>query len=215
MNKAIISADVINSKKLSLKSRKQLPERIEDLMNKFLGKEGRYSMERGDFIQVEVPPAQGLSMLLLLKTRLNSMGSGPKILKQENKTVDIRISLGIGNVDLKGKTVGLSDGPAYQLSGRGLDQIKSNRQTLIMQCEDKDFNEELRVMAASLEFITNKWTKGSAEIISLLIEGKKEMEIAEILKISQSAVNQRKKTAGWEVINMMLQRYEMKTGNLK
>ncbi len=215
MNRAVISADIINSKKLSIKWRKLLPDRIEELMNRFLQKDGRYSMERGDFVQVEISPRQGLAMLLLLKTGLNAMGSGSRVIKQENRVVDIRISLGIGNVNLKGKTVGLSDGPAYQLSGTGLDQIKNNRQTIIMQCEEKDFNEELRVMAASLEFITNKWTRGSAEIISLLIEGKKEVEIAEILKISQSAVNQRKKTAGWEVINMMLQRYDMKTSNLK
>ena len=215
MNRAVISADIINSKKLSLRWRKQLPDRIGELMSKFLQKDDRYSMERGDFIQVEVSPKKGLAMVLLLKTRLNAMASGTKVSKQENKMVDIRISLGIGDVNLKGKTVGLSDGLAYQLSGTGLDQIKNNRQTLIMQCGEKDFNEELRVMAASLEFITSKWTKGSAEIVSLLIEGKKEMEIAEILKISQSAVNQRKKTAGWEVINMMLQRYDMKTSNLK
>jgi predicted transcriptional regulator len=38
--------------------------------------------------------------------------------------------------------------------------------------------------------------------------GLKEQEIAEKLQITQSAVNQRKKAAGWEAVSVLLQRYQ-------
>ncbi|MGZ5245528.1 MAG: SatD family protein [Flavitalea sp.] len=211
---SVISADLIGSVELSLKWRKQLSVEVEAVMEQVKKQKGRSSFERGDFIQIEVPANEGLKTLLLLKTQINKMGSS-KMVRQENVAADIRISLGIGKVDLEGETVGRSDGPAYHLSGRGIDQLKKSKQVLAIQSSEEDFNEELKVMAASLEFITGKWTKGSAEIISLLISGKKEMEIAEELGISQSAVNQRKKTAGWDVISLMLERFESKTKNLK
>ncbi len=214
MNYAIISADLIGSVKLPLKSRKRLTEEVETVLEQVKQIKGRYSYERGDFIQIEIPAKEGLKTLLLLKTQVNKMGAS-KTVRQEKIEVDIRISLGTGKVDLIGETVGRSDGPAYHLSGRGIDQLKKSKQVLTIQSSEEDFNEELKVMSASLEFITSRWTKGSAEIISLLISGKKEMEIAEELGISQSAVNQRKKTAGWEVISLMLERFESKMKNLK
>lgn len=211
---SVISADLIGSVELPLKARKQLTAEVESVLEQVKLTRGRYSFERGDFIQIEVPAEKGLKTLLLLKTQVNKMGSS-KGVRQENIAVDIRISMGIGKVDLIGKTVGRSDGPAYHLSGRGIDGLKKSKQVLSIQSSEEDFNEELKVMSASLEFITGKWTKGSAEIISLLISGKKEMEIAEELGISQSAVNQRKKTAGWDVISLMLERFESKTKNQK
>lgn len=214
MTYAIISADLIGSVKLPLKSRRRLTEEVETVLEQVKKINGRYSYERGDFIQIEVPAQEGLKTLLMLKTQVNKMGASNTV-RQEKIEVDIRISMGTGKVDLIGETVGRSDGPAYHLSGRGIDQLKKSKQVLTMQSSEEDFNEELKVMSASLEFITGRWTKGSAEIISLLISGKKEMAIAEELGISQSAVNQRKKTAGWEVISLMLERFESKMKNLK
>jgi len=106
---------------------------------------GRYSYERGDFIQIEVPANEGLKTLLLLKTQVNKMGASNTV-RQEKIEVDIRISMGTGRVDLIGETVGRSDGPAYHLSGRGIDQLKKSRQVLSMQSSEQDFNEGLTVI---------------------------------------------------------------------
>lgn len=214
--KAILSADIIGSTELPLPIRSQLAPTVKQAFQALKVKPAiKYSIERGDFIQGEVPAEDGLQYLLLLKAQLNSITDNNQDARQENILVDLRISLALGEVTLSAKTVGESDGPAYQLSGRALDDMKSARQLISLQSTDEDFNDELLVMAKSLEFITARWTKGSAEIVSLLVEGQKEIDIAEKLGISQSAVNQRKKTAGWDVLNAMLNRYKKKSIQLK
>lgn len=214
--KAILSADIIGSTDLPLPIRSQLAPTVKQALKALKAKPPiKYSIERGDFIQAELPAELGLRYLFLLKARLNKLSDGNPEARQENIQVDLRISLALGEVTLDAETVGESDGPAYQLSGRALDEMKAARQLVALQSTNTDFNDELLVMAKSIEFITARWTKGSAEIVSLLVEGQKETDIAEKLGISQSAVNQRKKTAGWDVLNAMLNRYEKKTIQLK
>lgn len=214
--KAILSADIIGSTELPLPIRSQLASTVKQAFGALKAKPAiKYNIERGDFIQAELPAKEGLSYLLLLKAKLNSITDSNQDARQENILVDLRIALALGEVTLSAITVGESDGPAYQLSGRALDEMKSARQLISLQSTDEDFNDELLVMAKSMEYITTRWTKGSAEIVSLLVEGQKEIDIAEKLGISQSAVNQRKKTAGWDVLNAMINRYKKKSIQLK
>lgn len=214
--KAILSADIIGSTELPLPIRSQLASTVKQAFGALKPKPAiKYNIERGDFIQAELPAEEGLSYLLLLKAKLNSITDSNQDARQENILVDLRIALALGEVTLSAITVGESDGPAYQLSGRALDEMKSARQLISLQSTDEDFNDELLVMAKSMEYITTRWTKGSAEIVSLLVEGQKEIDIAEKLGISQSAVNQRKKTAGWDVLNAMINRYKKKSIQLK
>jgi len=56
--------------------------------------------------------------------------------------------------------------------------------------------------------ISDKWSTASAEVIYYLLKDFKETEIASELGISQSAVNQRKKAAGWNGIDILLARYK-------
>ncbi len=214
--RTVLSADIVGSTQLPAALRGQLAETVKAAFTSLKARPKiKYSIGRGDFIQAELPVKEGLRYLLLLKSYLNRLTESDQEVKQEKVFVDARISLAIGAVTLEASTVGESDGPAYQLSGRALDEMKSAKQSISMQCTEPDFNDELYVMAKSLEFITDKWTKGSAEIVSLLLQGKKETDISEQLGISQSAVNQRKKTAGWDILQAMLHRYEKKSVLLK
>lgn len=207
--KAVISADVIGSTQLAPAVRKQVTPAIKKALE-ILRKKGKvkFGIERGDFIQAEIEPGEGLRGVLLLKASLNQIDASSDSSLQSNAEVDIRISLGLGNISLDRSKPGESDGTAYQLSGRGLDQLKSTRQKLLFQCEAEDINQELNTMSKAMEFITDRWTKGSAQVVELFLEGLKEVEIAGRLGISQPAVNQRKKTAGWDVLQAFLERYD-------
>ncbi len=216
--RAVVSADIIGSSELPTSVRKKIPDAVKKAFaaaSKYATrKKTRYEIRRGDFIQAELQPLIGLRSMMLLKANVNQLTNEHQTQKQENILVDLRLSLAVDEVSYSASSVGESDGPAYQLSGRGLDELKPTRHQIVLQTSDVDFNEELEVMARSLEFITSKWTRGSAEIVSLLLQEQKEIEIAAKLGISQSAVNQRKKTAGWEVIQAMLLRFEKKIGVL-
>jgi DNA-directed RNA polymerase specialized sigma subunit len=70
------------------------------------------------------------------------------------------------------------------------------------------FDEQMEPSILLLDAIIQKWTQNAAEIILYLLQDKKEDEIAGLLNISQSAVNQRKKNAQWFAIEKLIQFFE-------
>jgi DNA-directed RNA polymerase specialized sigma subunit len=59
-----------------------------------------------------------------------------------------------------------------------------------------------------LDALIQKWTLNAAELVLYLLQNKKEEEIAGLLNISQSAVNQRKKNAQWFAVEKLIQYFE-------
>ena len=78
-----------------------------------------------------------------------------------------------------------------------------------MKSDNPKLDAELNVAFKLLDTILLSWNITSAELMYWLLMGMTEIEIAEKLKISQSAVNQRKKRAGWYGIEALLERYEI------
>ena len=73
---------------------------------------------------------------------------------------------------------------------------------------NKDFDEQLEPAILLLDALIQKWTLNGAELVLYLLQNKKEEEIAGLLNISQSAVNQRKKNAQWFAIEKLIQYFE-------
>ena len=124
------------------------------------------------------------------------------------KNLDIRLSVGIGEIEYLKDKLSLSDGTALQKSGRTLDTMKRKSQKTIITTEIEQLNKELEVELKLLDAIMDKWTAQSAEVVFYLLQNRKETEIASILSISQSAVNQRKQTANWDAILLLLKHFE-------
>ena len=80
----------------------------------------------------------------------------------------------------------------------------------MLKTSNIDINAEFDTSLALFDFIADRWSTASAEVIFYLLQGLKEKEIAQIVGISQSAVNQRKKAAGWDPISVLLKRFEEK-----
>jgi len=59
-----------------------------------------------------------------------------------------------------------------------------------------------------LDGLIQKWTQNQAELVYYKLQNKKEDEIANLLGISQSAVNQRTKTAQWYAIEKLIEYFE-------
>lgn len=55
------------------------------------------------------------------------IGNAPE---DEKNGWDARISVGIGATEYKGESIVVSDGEAFRLSGRGLDNIEKKRLTI-------------------------------------------------------------------------------------
>jgi replicative superfamily II helicase len=100
-----------------------------------------------------------------------------------------------------------STGDAYTYSGRTLDSMKKYKRNLAIKTNDVSICRELETEFKLLEVILSGWTINSAEVIYWTLLELNENEISEKLKVTQSAVNQRKKTAGWIGIEPLLERF--------
>lgn len=130
------------------------------------------------------------------------------IQKKSNVAVaDVRIAIGIGEADYNEKAITESNGEAFHFSGHTLDVMKEENKKLSLKTGNKNTNDEFKVSLKFLDSLTDKWSIASAEVIYFLLKGMKEQQIADLLQRSQAAINLRKKAAGWEEIQLVLQRF--------
>jgi len=207
---AVITADIVDYSKLSTKEEDKVIdaiyetfERDADIRTNF--DESSFAITRGDNIQIELEkPEEALKAALLLKSAIKKIN-----LKNKNKPIiDVRIAIGIGEISSKRENVNESTGDAYTFSGRTLDLMKKHKRTLAIKTNNISLNTELETEFKLLELILSGWTVNSAEVIYWTILGLNEQEISEKLKKTQSAINQRKKTAGWSGIEPLLKRFK-------
>ena len=130
------------------------------------------------------------------------------IMTMLRKNFGIRLSIGVGNMSFDGGTSNVSDGTAFRLSGRNLENLKKEDQLIAVAFDDEIKNAEWQVHSETLNYIIKRCSSLQAEAISEMIQGKTQVEAAEILQIKQPAVQQRLQASGWPLLQTILQRFE-------
>lgn len=128
---------------------------------------------------------------------------------------DIRLGIGIGTVDfIKKNKISSSDGEAFRLSGEALDHLLQGQQRIELKTIDPRIDEQWEPSVLLLDALMQKWTQNQAELVLYKLQDRKEEEIASRLNVTQSAVNQRTKTAQWQAIEKLILYFEktMKNG---
>ncbi|MCM4161831.1 hypothetical protein FHG64_00240 [Antarcticibacterium flavum] len=210
---SVITADIIAS---SVLEDRLLERTLDTLKTEFNSIQDDYGKEkvnfkiyRGDSFQgILKIPEDSLHLVLQLKTAVNRLGGDKGTARAQAIPVDFKVAIGIGSQDLEREAIAESNGQAFQFSGRTLDEMKNENRRTALTTPNEDINGEFRTSLLLLDTITDKWSTASAEVIYYSLKGLKEKEIAAILKISQSAVNQRKKAAGWEAVALLLERFK-------
>ncbi|TVZ28484.1 SatD family protein [Gillisia sp. Hel_I_86] len=218
---AVLTADLIDS---SLYEEKVLQEVLDTLKQEFEGITREYDQDqvrlqiyRGDSFQgIIKSPENALQIALQIKTAINRIHFKETVKnKAYSKIADFKIAIGIGEQELEREAISESNGPAFQFSGRTLDEMKTEHRKTKLKTDFEEINAEFNTSLFLLDTITDKWSTASAEVVYYLLKGLKEREVAEAIHISQSAVNQRKKAAGWDAIAVLLERYrDVITNNL-
>jgi hypothetical protein len=210
---AVLTADLIDS---SLYEEEVLKEVLDTLVSEFehitqkYGQNAvRFSIYRGDSFQgVIKEPEEAFSIAMQIKAAINRIHlKKTKKGRAYSKIADFKIAIGIGTQDLEREAIAESNGPAFQYSGRTLDEMKNENRKTGIKTSFEEINEEFNTSFLLLDTITDKWSTASAEVVYFLLRDLKEREIAAKIDISQSAVNQRKKAAGWEAISLLQTRY--------
>jgi len=221
----IITGDIVSSRDIEVTIREKLFEDMDlllkDLKNQWIN---TFETYRGDSLQCETKsPEFSLRVALIIRSFFRAYFPDelkPKrSIKKGNKPImtkgyfatnfDVRLGIGIGTIDfIRNDKITSSDGEAFRLSGEALDDLSQGTQRLALKTFNAPFTEQMEPAVLLLDALIQKWTQNQAELVLYKLQDKKEDEIATQLKISQSAVNQRTKTAQWLAIEKLVHYFE-------
>lgn len=197
MKYIVVTGDIANSTSIAADKRAELTEHIGVLIKSWVAKPEYAEIFRGDSFQLLFDDvAEALKRSIQIRCWLKSYSDGI-----ENESLDARLSIGVGDVAYFGKSVLDSDGEAFHLSGRAFDEMKAAQNYFEISTSDLKLNEQLDIILHLANIIISQWTKNQAEVIFLLLEGKTQRQMADELKIAQSAVNNRLKLSRWKEID--------------
>lgn len=153
--------------------------------------EPRFSTFRGDGWQcVFSAPAFALRDALILRAALSSLG----------KPFDTRISIGIGSGWIAGDmNLNAASGPAFELSGQGLDEIGQSRRFAVAWEDPPEEAPLIRAIFALADEISRNWTPGQARVFTrLLVEIPRpsQEKLAGALGITQQSVTRHLRGGG-------------------
>ena len=194
---AVITADIVNSTRLSKSDHKKL---MNSLL--FILQEHKNEFFRGDSFQVYIKsPAEALSIVLQMRTAAMKLSS--------MQATDIRASIGIGLVNVPVRSLKTASDEPFILSGRAFDKMKPDERLLITASEkNKVVNLGLNVLAQFLDYIFLRLTSKQAAVVFELLMKRTQTETAKRLKKSQATIHKHTQSAGWPQIEKLLAEYQ-------
>lgn len=193
----VITGDIINSREMNSKEWSMVLRNLKSILIELEKEyEGKAEIFRGDSFQMVIDAKYALTAALLLKFFIKSL------------QFDARIALGIGKIKAPATQIVTSMGEAFELSGSLLDLIKSNAIGFAIETNDKN-HEELTTEGVLINAIIEGVTPSQAEVLYHKLRGETEVNIAQLLEISQPSVNQRSKSGNWHAFDVLLDRFEV------
>ncbi len=210
MRKAVITADIEGSTRLPHKDLEVMFDVVKQEIARFERKSqiSEVLFYRGDSFQVLVDDSRNaLQISMIFKTAVNKIVL-QKDARSRGKKVqcDLAASIGLGEVSHH-KSIAEQNEKPFILSGRGLERLKANDQTIGIFTGSENADRNYETILFLYQWIMNQWSLTSAELIYHKLRGLTEREIASELGISQPAVNQRSQAACWSGLERILKLY--------
>ena len=197
MNYGVVTGDVVNFTSLTVENKEALITKTSALIKSWVSRPEYAEIFRGDSFQLLFDNVNDtLKRSIQLRCWFKQHPE-----EKPGLSMDARISVGFGTIDYFGNSVLDADGEAFHLSGRVFDDMKDTQEHFQVSSNNPVLNEQLKIILTLANIIISNWTKNQAEVIFLLLEGKTQQEMADELKIAQSAVNNRIKLARWKEID--------------
>ena len=223
MVRATISADIVSSTALSVEELTLLQLEIRrfltELSEKSQGKDwGR--LFKGDSVEIFLSnPNEALRVALLLKTLVKKTslpkGKEKDVRREFFKKYGIRLAIGVGEMRIADQKQDVLDGEAIYYSGRLLEKQKQEgndrnflSSSMCFGYKNNSVTEFMNVVLDFLDVMFKDATSRQCEIVYYRLLGKQEKEIAELLHISQPAINKQCNAIGWNAINASLTYFE-------
>ncbi len=194
---AVLTGDIVNSTKLSYPKGKVLVKSLEQIL-----KPHKYEFYRGDSFQVLVKDAaNSLRIALLCRTAAISI--------KEKTEIDVKVSIGLGEVEDHIKTLGSAKGEAFIISGRAFDSIEKTNTRLVISTANTMANLSFQIIADYINSIYSRMTSKQAKVIFQLLKGGLQQDVVKTLKKSKSTISQHANSGRWTEIEKILNQYEL------
>ncbi len=194
---AVLTGDIVNSTKLSLVKEKALVKLLQQVLKPY-----KYEFYRGDSFQVLIKEA-GSSLRIALLCRAAAIGI------TENNKADVKVSIGLGEVEDRIKTLGSAKGEAFIISGRAFDELEKMNSRLMISAANTTANLSLQIIADYINSIYSKMTSKQAKVIFELLKGGLQQDVVKRLKKSKSTISQHASSGRWPEIEKILNQYEL------
>ncbi len=195
---AIITGDIIESEE-------NPPKDWLDALKQCLKLYGKtpndWEMYRGDEFQLKVKkPKNAMRTALSIKAKMKS-----------ETVIDLRMAIGIGKEEYKSEKLSESNGEVYVFSGRKLDELKKEKNSMQLK-SNFSWEKEMNLLLKFAMTIADKWTQASAEVMfeCLKYPEKTQTELAEKLGIQQNTFSERRKRANVDLFEELIHLYEEK-----
>lgn len=208
-----ISADVVDSTSLSRDDMFHLGDEIRNCFSDircyyyadFWGR-----LVKGDTIECCLEnPGMALRFALLIKCRVKAWAGG-LLCSDALRNYGVRFSIGVGGMRILDRSADIMDGEAIYIAGRNLSRISATYQcsSFGMNMRDQNMTFLINMCISLLDDLINSLSAKQSAVIYYRMLGMTEVEISNILLISQSSVNSRSRSGGWKLINETLNVYE-------
>ncbi|MEO7960013.1 MAG: hypothetical protein ABIR19_00615 [Ginsengibacter sp.] len=192
---AVLTADIVNSTRLTPAKGKVLVKLLEQILSPY-----KYEFYRGDSFQALVKDAAvSLRVALLCRSAAISLG--------EDNKADVKISIGLGDVNERIKTLGAAKGEAFILSGRAFDEMEKKGIRLIISTADEKMNISFDIISDYINSIFSRMTSRQAKVIFELLKGGLQQDVVKRLKKSKSTISQHASSGRWGEIEKILNQF--------
>ncbi|MCW2118374.1 transcriptional regulator [Flavobacterium sp. 7A] len=191
---AVLTGDIIQSQQTAVSI---WITALKDILNQYGTSPKDWEIYRGDSFQIISTPENVLNLSLIIKSYLKS------------KNINVRMAIGIGDINYRTDKATESNGSAFINSGTCFDSLK--KQTLALQTPWNTMNAVLRIMLDLALLTMDKWTVKTAEAVCYKLQNPtmNQKEIAQKLgNKGQGNISEALKRGGYDEINQLLHYYQ-------
>jgi hypothetical protein len=210
---AVITGDIQASRKLVNQEKWLTP--LKFLLNSWGTSSKNWKLDRGDYFQVEIAdPLEALQKAFQIKALIKKVE--PINERKKISTIDVRLSIGIGEKTYTGDSISESNGQAFINSGVKFDLLKKENLSIGLKTPWPDFDEEFNLYLKLAGLFMDKWSVSSAELVELVISNPKltQVELGKYLGIKQNSVSGRWNRAHIDELLEVEKMFQRKIKNL-
>lgn len=198
--RAVLLGDIVNSRKVAPS---QWMPALKALLDKVGPSPSTWEIFRGDSFQVECDPEQALELALKIKS-----------LVKTHRELDVRISIGIGEIEHRAPQITQSAGTAFVRSGEVFD--KKSNQRLTIKTGDAKLDEHLSVVLNLIGHIADNWKPETARTVfeALSRPDLPQKDLAKLMERTPATVSVALKRAGYSGILEATQHFKNLIGCL-